>query len=84
MVGFFAEPVFGGSAGLLFGGGIDLLLSQLIGVVSVFGFVFIAMLGFFKLLDKAIGIRVTEHEEVMGLDIGEHGMVAYPEFEIPG
>lgn len=83
-VGLFAEPAFGGSSGLLFGGGIDLLATQLIGVLSVFAFVFTSMFVFFKVLDGLIGLRVSEAEEKQGLDIGEHGMVAYPEFEMSG
>jgi Amt family ammonium transporter len=35
----------------------------------------------FKIIQKTIGLRVSEEEELDGLDIGEHGMEAYPEFE---
>ena len=35
----------------------------------------------FKIIDKTIGLRVTPEEELDGLDIGEHGMEAYPDFE---
>jgi Amt family ammonium transporter len=47
------------------------------------GFVFAVMFAFFKVLDMLVGIRVTEQEEICGLDIGENGMVAFPDFEIP-
>ncbi len=34
----------------------------------------------FKILDAVIGLRVSEEEEIMGLDICEHGIRAYPEY----
>ena len=82
-VGLFAQESYGGVNGLFFGGGSSQLIAQAVGVVSVFGFVFIAALVMFKLIDAVIGLRVSEHEEVVGLDIGEHGMVAYPDFDVP-
>jgi ammonium transporter, Amt family len=83
MVGIFAEPAFGGLSGLLFGSTIDLLLVQILGVITVFAFVFTTMFLFFKALDLSIGLRVSEHEERMGLDITEHAMMGYPDFDIP-
>ncbi|MBK7105079.1 MAG: ammonium transporter [Ignavibacteriae bacterium] len=55
--------------------------TQLIGVAAAFLWVFPLAFGLFKLIDKTIGLRVTPEEELDGLDIGEHGMEAYPEFE---
>ncbi|MBD3260327.1 MAG: ammonium transporter [Candidatus Altiarchaeales archaeon] len=82
-VGLFAQKGFAGVDGLLYGGGASQLISQAVGVASVFVFVFGSTLIMFKAIDKSIGMRVTEHEEIMGLDIGEHGMMAYPDFEVP-
>lgn len=79
-VGLFAQEAFGGVNGLFFGGGTSQLLSQIIGVTSVFIFVFPSMLFAFKLMDKLIGLRVTKEEELKGLDISEHGAEAYPDF----
>jgi len=36
----------------------------------------------FKLIDKTIGLRVSPEEEAQGLDRGEHGGNAYPDFEV--
>ena len=36
----------------------------------------------FKLIDKMVGLRVTAEEELQGLDIGEHGSSAYPDFVV--
>ncbi|MEW6193698.1 MAG: ammonium transporter [Bacteroidota bacterium] len=83
-VGLFAQDVFMPGTtgnGLFFGGGFGLLISQLIGVVSVGAFTFVVSFVVWTILKKVIGIRVSEKEEIEGLDIGEHGMEAYPEFE---
>jgi Amt family ammonium transporter len=40
------------------------------------------MFAFFKLLDRAIGLRVSREEEIRGLDIGEHGLESYSGFQI--
>ncbi len=80
--GLFAEAAYsGGTNGLFFGGGVTQLITQTIGVVSVFLFVFIAAFIMFKLIDIIVGLRVSPEEELKGLDIGEHGLTAYPDFE---
>ena len=66
--------------GLFFGGGFSLLSIQLIGIMAVAAFVLPASLLVWVVLKKTIGIRVSLEEEIAGLDIGEHGNNAYPEF----
>lgn len=66
--------------GLFFGGGFGLLGTQLAGVAAVGAFVFASSALVWFALKKTIGIRVTREEEIQGLDIGEHGNVAYPDF----
>lgn len=58
------------------------LLAQLIGVASVGVFCFTSAFIIFYVLKATIGIRVSEDEELQGLDIGEHGMEAYSGFQI--
>ena len=58
------------------------LLAQLIGVASVGVFCFTSAFIIFYVLKVTIGIRVSEDEELQGLDIGEHGMEAYSGFQI--
>ena len=53
---------------------------QLIGIVSIFAWVFSASLLVWFALKKTVGIRVSEEEEYEGVDIGECGLEAYPEF----
>ncbi|MCE5324218.1 ammonium transporter [bacterium] len=84
-LGLFAQEHFQPGTtgnGLFFGGGSSLLLHQAIGVVSVFGFVALCGVILFGLLKSTVGLRVTTEEELDGLDIGEHGMSAYPDFEM--
>jgi len=70
------------SNGLFLGGGFHQLGVQLLGVVSVGAFVFaMALIGWF-ILKLVTGIRVSREEELMGLDIGEHGMEAYSGFQV--
>ena len=54
--------------------------TQLIGSVAVFVYAFGIGMIMFKVIDKLMGIRVTASEELMGLDLAEHGYSAYPEF----
>ncbi|WP_319370667.1 ammonium transporter [uncultured Ilyobacter sp.] len=54
--------------------------TQLIGAATVFVYAFGIGMLMFKLIDKLMGIRVTASEELVGLDVAEHGYSAYPEF----
>ncbi len=82
-VGLFAQDHFTPDTtgnGLFFGGGAGLFVAQLAGVLAVGVFVFATSLIFWKIIDATIGIRVSAEEEIEGLDIGEHGNIAYPDF----
>ncbi len=54
--------------------------SQLIGISTIFSFVFVASFIVWGLLKVSMGIRVSEEEEYEGVDLAECGMEAYPEF----
>jgi Amt family ammonium transporter len=56
------------------------LLVQLMGIASIFAWVFGASFAVWFILKKTIGIRVSEEEEYEGVDISECGLEAYPEF----
>ncbi len=66
--------------GLFYGGGIGPLGVQLVGILAVGAFVFASSALVWFILKKTVGIRVSAAEEIEGLDIGEHGNVAYPDF----
>jgi ammonium transporter, Amt family len=80
-VGLFARDDVDGfwSQGLLYGGGTDQLVSQVIGVVAVFAWVSITSFILFTVLKRTVGLRVSEAEELAGLDILEHGSPGYGE-----
>lgn len=78
-VGLFSNEESEGfiAKGLFYGGGTDQLVSQIIGVVSVAAFVFVASTIMFAVIKATIGLRVSEQEEREGLDVHEHGSPGY-------
>ena len=68
------------TSGLFFGGGMRLLGVEILGILAVGIFVFSTSALVWLLLKKTMGIRVSLEEEIEGLDIGEHGNSAYPDF----
>ncbi len=81
-VGLFATktPVTSAITGLFYGGGFKQLGIQLLGITSVVLWVGITSFIMFKIIAKTMGLRASAQEEIGGLDIGEHGSQAYPEF----
>ena len=55
---------------------------QLLGVLSYGVFCLASSMMIFYLIDKLLGLRVDEQEEIVGLDISEHEMEAYAGFQI--
>ena len=55
---------------------------QILGIVVCFVWTFCTAFILFKIIDKTIGLRVSPAEEGEGLDITEHGGIAYPDFEV--
>jgi Amt family ammonium transporter len=81
-VGLFADSKFGGGPnGLFLGGGYDLLIIQAIGVGIAFVWAFSISYLLFFIMHKTIGLRVSEDEEIIGLDLLEHGNEAYPDYK---
>ena len=74
--GTMAVGIFGSKAGLTQFG------HQAVGVVAVGAFCLITSFIILFTLKKTIGIRVSELEEIEGLDLHEHGMSAYPDFRM--
>ena len=67
-----------GTLAVSFSGGS--LITQFIGTASICVFVFVLSLVIWYILDAALGIRVSEEDELNGLDTSELGMDAYPDF----
>ncbi|RMH77077.1 MAG: ammonium transporter, partial [Actinomyces sp.] len=80
-VGLFAHYADGfvatDDAGLFYGGGVEQLLVQAIGVVMVAAWVLAASGLTFWVLKRTIGLRVSEEDEIAGLDVSEHGSPGY-------
>lgn len=55
-------------------------VTQLIGVAAIGGFVFVLSFIVWSILKATVGIRVSQEDEINGLDISEMGMEAYPDF----
>jgi len=66
----------GGASGLIEGNGMQVLI-QLVSIVAVAAFAFIATWILGKLVDIVIGLRVGPMEEMVGLDLSQHGERAY-------
>jgi Amt family ammonium transporter len=68
--------------GLVYTGDFTLLLTQILGVVVVFAWTVSTSFVLFKAIDLTIGLRVSEEEELTGLDKLEHGLESsYPDFQ---
>ncbi len=68
-----------GQSGLFYGGGLHQLGVQAIGVFSAMAYVIVVSGIILYVIKLTIGLRVTEEEEVVGLDLSEHGSYGYPE-----
>ncbi|MBP1962386.1 ammonium transporter [Paenibacillus aceris] len=78
-VGLFAQPdaIREGTAGLFYGGGFGLLGVQALGLVTVCIWGFALTWGVMKLINLIVPLRVSRDEELVGLDVGSHGVPAY-------
>jgi Amt family ammonium transporter len=68
--------------GLLLGGGPDLLVDQVIASAATFTFSFVASLIIAKVIDLTMGLRVSEADEIAGLDLSQHAETGYAIGEI--
>ena len=70
-------------AGLFYGGGAKLLGIQILGIVAIDVYAAVMMTIVFQLIKHTIGLRTTAEEEIIGMDISEHGLAsAYAGFSI--
>ena len=85
-VGLFATTSAPGNdslVGLFYGGGFGLLGIQIVGVVSVIAWTAVTITITFMVIKATIGLRVSEEEEIEGLDPTEHGLAsAYSGFSL--
>lgn len=82
--GFFATPdlvqaVGVGSPGLFYGGGLHQLGVQALGVLAAGLYVLVVSFIVLYLIKVTVGLRISREEEIIGLDVSEHGASGYPE-----
>jgi Amt family ammonium transporter len=85
-IGFFAVADKAEVDGIFYGGSGEQLWIQTYGVLATIGFTFVATAILFLIIKYTVGLRVSEEQELRGLDMAEHGMFGYPErfIEVPG
>ena len=81
-VGTLCVGLFATDGGLFYGGGFGQLGAQAAGVFGIAAWAITTSFIILFILKKTMGLRVSEKEEVEGLDIHEHGMEAYPDFRL--
>lgn len=79
-IGTILVGLFAVDGGLFYGGGIELLTTQVIGVTAVALWTIATTFVLFKGLKATVGLRVDSEDEEAGLDIGEHATQAYADF----
>jgi len=78
LIGLFATATMtGGAEGLLYGGGTGQLLRQAVAVLAVAAYTFLMTYGIGKAIDRLMGVRASEEEELTGLDQTVHAESAY-------
>jgi len=79
LLGFFADLAINpdGADGLFYGGGLELLGDQLIAAISVAAFSFVVTLAIAVGINRTIGLRVDDEDELIGLDQTQHAEAAY-------
>jgi Amt family ammonium transporter len=82
-VGIFADGTYGGVSGLIVGN-TGQIIAQAVDAVVVIAWAFGTGYIMFAIIKALVGLRVSPEEELEGLDLGEHGYSAYPEFITPG
>lgn len=81
-IGTLCVGLFAIDGGLFYGGGFGQLGTQAVGVFGIGAWSLVTSFIILFILKKTIGLRVSEKEEIEGLDIHEHGMEAYPDFRL--
>lgn len=77
LIGLFGTATIGGANGLFYGGGLSLLGKQALAVVCVVIYSFVVSFILAKVLDKTVGIRISEADEEAGMDQALHAESAY-------
>ena len=77
LIGFFGTKLTNGVNGLFYKGGWTLMGHQVVAVAAVVTYSFVVTYILAQILDKTMGIRISEEDEVAGLDLAIHAETAY-------
>jgi Amt family ammonium transporter len=80
LLGFFADSSINEVVtheGVFLGGGTDLLLDQLVASAATFAYSFVVSFILAKVIDATIGLRISDEDENVGLDLSQHAEAAY-------
>jgi len=77
LIGLFGTHVVNGANGFFYKGGWTLMGHQVVAVVAVASYSFVATYILAQILDKTIGLRIKDDEETLGLDLSQHAETAY-------
>jgi Amt family ammonium transporter len=77
LIGFFGTHMVNGANGFFYKGGWTLMGHQVIAVVAVATYSFVATYIIAQIINKTIGLRITPDEEAIGLDLSQHAETAY-------
>lgn len=77
LIGFFGTAMVNGANGLFYHGGWALMGHQILAVAAVVAYSFIVTYILAQIIDKTIGLRVSEEDEAAGLDLSQHAETAY-------
>jgi Amt family ammonium transporter len=77
LIGLFGTHMINGANGFFYKGGWTLMGHQAIAVVAVASYSFVATYILAQILDKTIGLRISDDEETLGLDLSQHAETAY-------
>jgi Amt family ammonium transporter len=77
LIGLFGTAMVNGANGVFYKGGWTLMGHQALAVVAVVAYSFIVTYILAQILDKTIGLRVSEEDEAAGLDLSQHAETAY-------
>lgn len=77
--GILKDAAYAADPGLIYGG-VSQFLIQIVAIIASFIWAFGTSYIIFRILDAVVGLRISEDEEIRGLDITEHGVSAYPEY----
>jgi ammonium transporter, Amt family len=77
IVGALLTGLLASAAVNAFQGGVVQLGKQAVGVMATLGFSLVATLGILKVIDALVGLRVSEEDEITGLDLSQHAEVGY-------